>query len=42
MAAVTVRSDFGAHEEEICPYFHLFPFYLPWSDGARGHDFSLF
>ena len=29
MAAVTVRSDFGAQEEEICHYFHLFPFYLP-------------
>jgi len=25
MAAVTVRSDFGAQEEEICHYFHLFP-----------------
>ena len=30
MAAVTIRSDFGAQEEEICHYFHLFPFYLPW------------
>ena len=26
MAAVTVCSDFGAQEEEICHYFHLFPF----------------
>ena len=25
MAAVTVRSDFGAQEEEICHYFHLSP-----------------
>ena len=29
MAAVTVCSDFGAHKEEICYYFHLFPLYLP-------------
>ena len=25
MAAVTVCNDFGAQEEEICHYFHLFP-----------------
>ena len=25
-AAVTVHSDFGAQEEEICHYFHIFPF----------------
>ena len=25
MAAVTICSDFGAQEEEICHYFHLFP-----------------
>ena len=24
MAAVTIRSDFGAQEEEICHYFHHF------------------
>ena len=40
MAAVTVHSDFGAQEEEICHYFHLFPFYVPCSNGARCHDFS--
>ena len=28
MAAVTIHSDFGAQEEEICQYFHIFPFYL--------------
>ena len=22
----------------VCHYFHCFPFYLPWSDGTRGHD----
>ena len=33
MAAVTVCSDFGAQEEEICHYFYLFPLYLPCSMG---------
>ena len=33
MAAVTIRSDFKTQEEEICHYFCLFPFYLPWSNG---------
>ena len=42
MAAVTVHSDFGAQEEEICHYFHLFPFYLPCSNGAGCHDLSFF
>ena len=42
MAAVTIHSDFRAQEEEICYYFHLFPFYLPWSNGARCHDISFF
>ena len=32
MAAATIHSDFRAQEEEICHCFHLFPFYLPWSD----------
>ena len=27
MAAVTICSDYGAQEEEICHYFHLFSFY---------------
>ena len=40
MAAVTVLSDFGAWEEEICLYFHIFPFYLPCNSGARCHDLS--
>ena len=26
MAAVTICSDFGAQEEEVCHYFHLSPF----------------
>ena len=28
MAAVTIRSDFGAQEEEICHSFHLFPLFF--------------
>ena len=42
MIAVTVRSDFGAQEEEICHCFYLFPFYLPCSCGAGCHDLSFF
>ena len=42
MAAVSIRSDFRAQEEEICHYFHLFPFCLPWSNGARCHNLSFF
>ena len=42
MAAVTICTDFGAHEEEICHCIHLFPFYSPWSDGAGWHDLSFF
>ena len=34
MAAVTIHSDFGAQEEEICYYFHLSHFYLPCSNGV--------
>ena len=42
MAAVTICTDFGAHEEEICHWIHLFPFYSPRSDGAGWHDLSFF
>ena len=38
MASGTICSDFGAQEKEICHYFHLFPFYLPCSNGARSPD----
>ena len=34
MTAVTIHSAFRAQEEKICHCFHLFPFCLPWSDGA--------
>ena len=40
MATVTVCSHFGAQEEEICHYLHLFPFYLPCSNENRCHDLS--
>ena len=40
--AVTIHSDFRAPQEEICDYFHLFPFYLPCSNGAGCHDLSFF
>ena len=39
MAAVTICSDFRAHEEESCHCFHLFPFNLSWSDGAGSVQF---
>ena len=29
-------------KKKICHCFHLFPFYLPWSDEARCHDLSFF
>ena len=35
---VTVHSDFGAQEEEICYYFHLFPFHLPCSNWPYIYD----
>ena len=32
MAAVTIHSDFGAQENEVCHCFHCFPIYLPQND----------
>ena len=32
----------GAQENKICHCFQFFHFYLLWSDGTRGHDFSFF
>ena len=40
MAAVTICSDFGAQENNVCHCFHFPPIYLPWSDGTRCHDLS--
>ena len=42
MAAVSICSDFGAKEEEICHFFHPSSFCLPCSNGARCHDLSFF
>ena len=42
IAAVTTHIHFRAQKEEICHYFQLFPFYLPWSNGAGCHDLSFF
>ena len=41
MAAVTICSDFGAQEEEICHYFHLFS-YSPYSNGVGCYDLRFF
>ena len=35
-------SDFGAQENKICHYFHLFPFYLPWNNGTRYQDLKFY
>ena len=39
-AAVIIHSDLRVQKEEICHYFHIFPFYLPWSNGVGCHDLS--
>ena len=36
----TICSDSGTQEEEICYYFYLLPFYLPWSNGGRCYHLS--
>ena len=33
MAAVTICSDFGAHQNKVSHCFPCFPIYLSWSDG---------
>ena len=42
MAEATICGDFRAQEEEIHLWFHLFPFYLPWNDGAGCNDLRFF
>ena len=37
MAAITICSDFGAQNNKVWHYFHI---YFPWSDGTRCHDLS--
>ena len=38
MATVTICSDLGTQENNICHHFHFLPFYLPWSGGTGCHD----
>ena len=40
MGAVIVCSDFVAPENKVCHCFHVFPVYLPWSDGIESHNLS--
>ena len=40
MAAVTICSDIGAQENEICHCFHFRLNYKPWNDGTGCHDLS--
>jgi len=40
MATVTISSDFGAQENKIYHCFHIFPFYLSWSNGIGCYDLS--
>ena len=42
MAAITIYSDFGAPPNKVSHCFHCFHIYLPWSDGTRCHDLSVF
>ena len=42
MAAVTICSDFGSPQNQVCHCLHCFPIYLPWSDRTKCHDLSLF
>ena len=41
MAAVTIYSDFGAQENEVCHCFHCFPIYLPYQE-VIGPDAMIF
>ena len=38
MAAVTICSNFGAQENNLCHYFQFFPIYLQWNVGTGYHD----
>ena len=42
MAAVNVCSDFETQDNKNCHCFHLFPNYLPWSDGTGCIDLCVF
>ena len=34
MTAITICSDFSAHQNKVWHCFHCFPIYFPWSDGT--------
>ena len=38
MAAITICSDFGAPQNQVCHCFHCLSIYLPWSDRTGYHD----
>ena len=38
LAAVTICSDFGAQENNLCHYFQFFPIYLQWNFGTGYRD----
>ena len=40
LTTVTICSDFGAQENEVCHCFHCIPIYLSWSNGTGCHDLS--
>ena len=40
MALVTVCSDFGTQENNICHCFYFFPICLPWSGRTGCHDLN--
>ena len=40
LQSVTICSDFGAPQNEVCHCAQCFPIYLPWSDGTRCHNLS--
>ena len=37
----SLSTVFGAQENKIYHSFHIFPIYLPWSDGTRCYDFCV-
>ena len=41
MAAVTICSDFGTQENELCHSFPFSPIYLPWSNGVKAMVFPV-
>ena len=42
MTVLTFHSDSGAQANEICNCFHIFSFYLPWSDETGCHELKFY